>query len=66
MKRDLTRAFAAITARLEDLSAVAMEGQRRDTSPDMHRVLLGELRSGMAIVEETLRSVAAALNGPSL
>ena len=64
MKRDLPRAFAAITARLEDLSAIAMEGQRRDTSPDMHRVLVGELRSGMAMVDNALRGVAAALERP--
>jgi len=48
MKADLPRAFADITARLEDAHALAVEGQRRDNSPDMQRALACHLR--MAVV----------------
>lgn len=48
MTSDLRREFADITARLEDLHAVAVEGQRRDNSPDMEHVLIAHLLSGLS------------------
>lgn len=65
MKRDLPCVFAAITARLEDLHSLAIEGQSRDTSFDMYRVLAGELRNGTALIEGTLRDVMATIDRPS-
>ena len=48
MTDDLRRAFADITARLEDMHAIAVDGQHRDNTPDMHRVLASHLMSGCA------------------
>ena len=65
MTRDLRREFAKITARLEDLHAVAVEGQRRDNSPDMQRVLIGHLLSGGSAMDGILRTMSAAIDGRS-
>ena len=62
MTRDLRREFAIITARLEDLHAVAVEGQRRDNSPDMQRVLMGHLLSGASTMDRSLRTMSAAID----
>lgn len=62
MTSDLRREFADITARLEDLHAVAVEGQRRDNSPDMQRVLIGHLRSGVSAMDGKLRTMSAAID----
>lgn len=66
MTDDLRRAFADITARLEDLHGVAVEGQRRDNGPDMQRVLLLQLRNGTAAINGTLTSMATALDRTTL
>lgn len=63
MTSDLRREFADITARLEDLHAVAVEGQRRDNSPDMQRVLIGHLLSGLSAIDGRLHTVSAAIDG---
>lgn len=63
MTRDLRREFAKITARLEDLHAVAVEGQRRDNSPDMQRVLIAHLLSDLSAVDNSLRTMSAAIDG---
>ncbi len=47
---------------LEDLHGVAVEGQRRDNGPDMQRVLLFQLRTGTAVVNDTLMRMATALD----
>lgn len=62
MTSDLSREFADITARLEDLHAVAVEGQRRDNSPDMQRVLIGHLRSSVSAMDGKLRTMSAAID----
>ncbi|MWV27480.1 hypothetical protein [Aurantiacibacter rhizosphaerae] len=49
--------FAAITAKLEDLHAIAIEGQRRDNSPDIQRALARLLRSGTGSINRTINSV---------
>ncbi len=62
MTDDLPRAFADITARLEDFHSLAVEGQRSDNSPDMNRVLIGQLRSSVAALDRTLRAMAAVID----
>jgi hypothetical protein len=62
MKRDLPRTFADLTANLEDLHTIAVEGQRRDCSPDEHRVLLFHLRSGVVALDCKLSAMSAMLN----
>jgi hypothetical protein len=59
MTDDLRRAFADITARLEDLHAIAVEGQHRDSTPDIHRVLASHLLSGLAGISAEVRSMSA-------
>jgi hypothetical protein len=59
---DLPRAFADITARLEDAYSLAVEGQRRDNAPDMQRVLVGQLRVGLAEIDGKLSGMAVMLD----
>jgi|GEM_PF-1087558 len=49
--------FANITAKLEDMHAIAMEGQRRDNAPDMQRVLASQLRMGIVSLDRVLAKV---------
>lgn len=65
MKRDLPRAFAAITARLEDAHSLSIEGQRRDNAPDMQRALVSLLRAGLAEIDVKLSAMAGWLDGPA-
>lgn len=61
MRKTIPHLFAEVTAKLEDLHSVAVEGQRRDNAPDMQRVLTLHLRSGLATLDNTMRAVANAL-----
>lgn len=65
MNKSIPRQFANITAMLEDLGAVAIEGQCRSHSPDMQAVLAILLRSGLAALDTEMRSLAKALEGCS-
>lgn len=58
---DLPHAFADISARLEDLHAIAAEAQCRDNSPDIQVVLTIHLRSGLAALDTEVRAIAQAL-----
>lgn len=57
MRDAIPRLFADITARLEDLHAVAVEGQRRDNSPDIQRVLVCQLRASVASLDLVLAKI---------
>jgi hypothetical protein len=57
------RLFADLTAKLEDLHAVAIEGQRVDNAHDMQSVLNIHLRSGLASLDGTVRAITEALEG---
>jgi hypothetical protein len=63
MSRAIPRRFADITAKLEDLHAVAVEGQRADNAADMQEVLLIQLRSGIAALDASVRTMAKSLKG---
>ena len=63
MKHDLPRAFAVITARLEDAHSLAVEGQHRDNAPDMQRILVAQLRAGLAEIDGKLSAMAGWLDG---
>lgn len=43
--------FADLTAQAEDFHSLTVEGQRRDNSPDMQRVLACHLRTAIAAME---------------
>lgn len=59
----IPRVFAEITAKLEDLHAVAVEGQRRDNAPDMQIVLSAHLLTGLASLDGTVRTMSMTLEG---
>jgi hypothetical protein len=59
MTDDLRRAFADITAHLETLHGISVEGQHRDNTPDMQRVLASHLLSGLAGISAEVRSMSA-------
>lgn len=63
MKKTIPHLFAEITARLEDLHSIAVEGQRADNAPDMQAVLALHLRAGLAALNGTVRGVAKVLDG---
>lgn len=62
MTHDLPRAFADITARLEDAHSLAVEGQCSNNAPDMQRVLVGQLRAGLAEIDGKLSAMAAMID----
>ena len=49
--------FAAITAQLEDLHSIAVEGQQRDNSPDMQRAFASYLRKGVAALGTSIKDI---------
>lgn len=51
MMDDMPRAFADLTAKLEDAHAISVEGQRRDNSPDMQRAIASHLRMAIAAMD---------------
>lgn len=61
MTKSVGRLFADVTALIEDLHAVAVEGQAQGLSPDIVRVLVGNLRSGVKRLDRTAQRIIAAL-----
>ncbi len=50
MTKSIPHLFADLTARIEDLHSIAVEGQA-DNAPDMDRVLASHLRMGIATMD---------------
>lgn len=63
MMQDIPHLFADVTAKLEALHAIAVEGQRVDNAPDMQTVLTFHLRSGLVSLNDAMRTIATALDG---
>jgi hypothetical protein len=61
--RAIPHLFADASARLEDLHAIAIEGQRSDNARDMEQALIGQLRSGIAALDTSMRYMAKVLDG---
>jgi hypothetical protein len=57
MTAPVPRLFADITAKLEDLHAVAVEGQCHDHSADMQIVFAAHLCIGVASLEAALQQI---------
>jgi hypothetical protein len=55
--------FAALTASLEDLHAIAVEGQCADTPPDVHAALAALIDTGACEVRGTVAEIRAELDG---
>ncbi|OYY75723.1 MAG: hypothetical protein B7Y43_18355 [Sphingomonas sp. 28-62-20] len=63
MNKAIPHLFADATAKLEDLHAVAIEGQRANNAPDMQNVLTAHLRDGLVALDGTIRAIGMALEG---
>lgn len=63
MPKSVPHLFADVTAKLEDLHGLAVEGQCGDNSPDMQQVLCAHLRSGLAAIDVALREVTMPSEG---
>jgi len=61
MSAAIPRLFANVTAKLEDLHSVAVEGQRRDNSRDMQRALVSQLRMGFVSLDTSLAAIKRGL-----
>ncbi len=61
MTKSVRHLFADVTALIEDLHGVAVEGQAQGVSPDMARVLVGNLRSGIRRLDRAAQRIIAAL-----
>lgn len=59
MKKSVPHLFADMTARLEDLHGIAVEGQCAGLSPDIHMILLLNLRSGTQALAATIDHTSA-------
>lgn len=57
MNRVVAYMFGEVTAKLEDLHSVAVEGQCTDNAPDMQCALNAHLQSGVVVLGETLRAM---------
>lgn len=55
--------FANIATQLEDLHAIAVEGQCAGNTPDMQTVLNVQLCSGLVTLNGTVRAIAMGLQG---
>lgn len=57
MRPSVSRLFADLTAKLEDMHSIAVEGQSRHNSRDMQRVLACQLRMGIAALDGTVGKI---------
>ena len=61
MSANVTGLFADMRSALEDVHAIAVEGQQQGHSPDMQRVLLQNMCSALQRVQRTARLVISNL-----
>ena len=59
--KSVPRRFADITAVLEDMHGIAVEGQAKDLTPDMQGALLMSLRSSLADLQRLLNGIVLLL-----
>ena len=59
--KSVSRRFADLTAVLEDMHGIAVEGQAKDLTPDMQGALLTALRSSLADLQRSLTGIALLL-----
>lgn len=59
--KSVPQLFAALTALLEDLHSLAVEGQGREIDHNLHVVLVSNLRAGLMDLDRLLLTVSSAL-----
>ncbi len=64
MSVSIPRLFADITAMLEDMHAVAVDGQAHDNAPDMQRVLVCQLRMRSVALDAAMARIKRLLGEP--
>lgn len=57
MNKAIPRLFADIMVALEDMHAIAVDGQSRDNTPDMQRVLFCHLRKRSVALDAALTRI---------
>lgn len=57
MTKSVQHLFADLTARIEDMHGIAVEGQKADNAPDMDRVLASQLRMGIAAMDSIVGEI---------
>lgn len=57
MKVSVPAQYAALSALLEDMHALSLEGRRRDSCPDMQMAVAGLLADGAASLGEALTKI---------
>jgi len=62
MRKSVHHQFADIMANAEDIAVLALEAQGRDVTPEMHRILVAHLRSGLEAVDCKLTAITAILD----
>jgi hypothetical protein len=60
-QRSSPHLFADMTAALEDIHGIAVEGQAADLSADMRRALLGDIQSGIRRLRTIAERISSAL-----
>lgn len=63
MNKSIPRLFADVTALLEDMHGVAVEGQRRDNPPEIQLALAASLRPGIIRLDNKLLDIAQMTQG---
>lgn len=58
---DISELFAGLTALIEDMHGIVMEGRGADLTVDMARGLAGHVRTGLSRGEQMVKSIEAAL-----
>lgn len=61
MSKSVARMFADVTALLEDMHGVAVEGQRRDNPAEVQLALASSVRSGLVRIDRVLIDIGVAI-----
>lgn len=63
MSKSIPNLFADVTALLEDMHGIAVEGQRSDNPVEMQLALASSLRPGIVRLDKALIAVGLAIGG---
>jgi hypothetical protein len=63
MNKSIPHLFTEVTALLEDMHGIAVEGQRRDNPPEVQLALADSLTTGFTPLETLAFGIVASLRG---
>lgn len=61
MSKSIPRLFADVSALLEDMHGIAVEGQRHDNPPEVQLALASSLRPDLVRLDKALIEIGAAI-----